>query len=242
MQRFQDFVKDLAGKNHYVLVAMNAGHRREWMNRITMVKRERGLLLNHGEACQLISAVTATQKLGGDMAEVGVAYGASAKLIAEFAGGRTLHLFDTFEGLPEVGHNDSAQFSAGQFNSSLTDVRKYLDGMPVRFYKGLFTETAGPVQDCVFSFVHLDADLYESTIAGLRFFYPRLVAGGILICHDFLTSAGVNEAFREFFADKPESAIELTGYQCMIVKVGENTEAGRDLDGDHSQHRGSAQG
>jgi hypothetical protein len=89
----------------------------------------------------------------------------------------------------------------------------------VRFHKGLFPVTTEPVKDKAFSFVHLDADLYESTMAGLNFFYPRMSPGAILICHDYLTSNGVNAAFRTFFADKPEPVIELTGYQCMVVKV-----------------------
>ncbi|MEP6962582.1 MAG: TylF/MycF/NovP-related O-methyltransferase [Acidobacteriota bacterium] len=193
------------------------------MDKVTAIKRERTLLLNHGEACQLISAVTSTEKLDGDMAELGVAYGASAKLISEYAPNRALHLFDTFEGLPAPTQVDSPKFAGGQFPSRLEDVQRYLDGRKVHFYKGLFPVTAKPVQDRMFSFVHLDADLYESTIAGLKFFYPRMCPGAILICHDYLTSEGVNAAFREFFADKPEPVIELTGYQCMFVKVGTST-------------------
>jgi hypothetical protein len=46
-----------------------------------------------------------------------------------------------------------------------------------------------------------------------------MLPGAILICHDYLTSTGVNAAFKEFFADKPEPVVELTGYQCMIVKI-----------------------
>jgi O-methyltransferase len=34
--------------------------------------------------------------------------------------------------------------------------------------------------------VHLDADLYESTLAGLTFRYTRMLPGAILICHDYL--------------------------------------------------------
>ena len=221
MKRIRELAKDFAGKKHYVLARYETMHRRKWMDRVTAIKRERTLLLNHGEACQLISAVTSTEKLGGDMAELGVAYGASAKLISEYAPNRMLHLFDTFEGLPAVTDDvDSPKFESGQFCSRLEDVQRYLDGRKVRFYKGLFPATTEPVKDKVFSFVHLDADLYESTMAGLKFFYPRMDRGAILICHDYLTSEGVNTAFREFFADKPEPVIELTGYQCMVVKVG----------------------
>ena len=217
--RIQDYVKDLASKSHYVLVRYDTLHRKEWMDKVSAVKQKRCLLLNHCEACQLISAVVATAKLGGDIAELGVAYGASANLISEYAAGRTLHLFDTFDGLPAPADIDSSKFQCGQFQSRLEEVQEYLNGRNVRFHKGLFPGTAEPVKDKVFSFVHLDADLYEGTITGLKFFYPRMLPGAILICHDYLTSTGVNAAFKEFFADKPEPVVELTGYQCMIVKI-----------------------
>jgi O-methyltransferase len=223
MKRIQDVAKDLAGKNHCVLVRYKTMHRRTWMDKVSAIKQERTLLLNHCEACQLISAVTVTEMLGGDMAELGVASGASAKLISDYAPSRTLHLFDTFDGLPDVTEADSPHFARGQYSSLVADVQEYLGGRNVRFYKGLFPATAEPVKDNLFSFVHLDADLYESTIAGLQFFYPRMCPGAILICHDYLTSEGVNAAFREFFAAKLEPVIELTGYQCLVVKVGAST-------------------
>jgi O-methyltransferase len=59
----------------------------------------------------------------------------------------------------------------------------------------------------------------EGTKAGLEWFYPRLNRGGILICHDYDTSAGVNRAFEEYFSDKPEPYFDLVGSQCMFVKM-----------------------
>ena len=227
MKRVQDVAKDLAGKNHYILVRYEAMHRRKWMDRVTAIKQERPFLLSHCEACQVVSAVTATEKLGGEMAELGVAYGASAKLISEFTFRRPLHLFDTFEGLPEVSEVDSPKFTKGQFQSRLEDVQEYLDGRNVQFHKGLFPATAEAVKDKMFSFVHLDADLYESTLEGLKFFYPRMCPGAILICHDYLTSEGVNAAMRDFFYDRPEPVVEVTGYQCMVMKLGAPVEYSR---------------
>jgi len=218
-KRFQDVVKLFFARRHYILARYDTKHRAGWMDHVTDILTERELLLSHGEACQLISAVQATAKVPGDMAEVGVAYGASARLIADYAPERSLHLFDTFAGLPTPGTGDSPKFAAGDFKSSLEEVRSYLGSRSVNFFPGLFPATARPVEDKVFSFVHVDVDLCESTLACLRFFYPRLSPGGILISHDYLTSDGVNAAFQEFFADKPEPVIELTGYQCMVVKL-----------------------
>jgi O-methyltransferase len=219
-QRFRDRVKLLFARRHYILVRYRDRHRADWMDRITAISTERTLLLNHCEACQLISALKASEKVTGEIAEVGVAYGASAKVLADYASARPLHLFDTFDGLPAPTAVDSPKFLLGQFQSNLESVRRYLGDRQIYFYEGLFPATAEPVKNKVFAFVHLDVDLYESTLACLRFFYPRLSPGGILICHDYLTSEGVNSAFRTFFADKPEPVIELTGYQCLVVKLG----------------------
>jgi len=192
------------------------------MDCITRVKKERPFLLRHVEACHLISAVTATANIHGDLAEVGVAFGASAKIIGTFAPERILHLFDTFEGLPEPTRRDHPKYQAGQYSCSLESVQQYLANENVEFHKGLFPGTAEAVKDHVFSFVHVDVDLYEGTLAALHFFYPRLSPGGVLISHDYLLAKGVKAAFTEFFADKPEPVIELTGDQCMIVKLGES--------------------
>ena len=60
------------------------------------------------EACQIMSAIDAVKKVPGDMAEPGVASGASAMMIASREPGRILHLFDAFEGLPKPTQPDSA--------------------------------------------------------------------------------------------------------------------------------------
>lgn len=70
-----------------------------------------------------------------------------------------------------------------------------------------------------YSFCHFDVDLYEGTLACLRYFYDRMLPGGIMLSHDYGLLAGVEAAFTEFFADKPERVIELPTTQCMVVKL-----------------------
>jgi hypothetical protein len=172
------------------------------------------------EAYQIRSAVLATAKLEGDIAEVGVFRGGTARVICEAKGDRQLHLFDTFEGLPEPGNVDAA-FYKGQYACSLEGVREYLSGFPkVHFYKGYFPATGQPVKDRSFSFVHLDVDLYESTSQALEFFYPRMDPGGIIVSHDYVAFPGVRNAFDEFFEYKPEPVVELIGNQCLVTKIG----------------------
>jgi hypothetical protein len=194
------------------------------MRIVRELKRRRDMVITPLEAIQLFSLVRATAKLGGCMAEVGVYQGGSARLIREADASRTLHLFDTFQGLPDTADMDTAvrwgRFRQGQYSCSLEDVRNYLaDCDKVCFHPGLFPATGEAIKDEKFSFVHSDVDLYSSTRAVLEFFYPRLLPGGIIISHDFATCRGPHEALEEFFKDLPEPLIELPGDQAMVTKL-----------------------
>jgi hypothetical protein len=164
-----------------------------------------------------------TQRVPGDIAELGVYRGGSAKLIATLKGQKQLYLFDTFEGMPAV-RADLDVHRAGDFaDTSLEAVQKYLAAFNgISFHKGIFPSSAGELSntDARFSFVHLDADIYASTRAGLEFFYPRTNKGGMILSHDYrsLGCPGVKQAFDEFFADKQEPVIELWKTQCLVVK------------------------
>jgi hypothetical protein len=164
------------------------------------------------------SLAAAQRNLAGDYAEVGVYKGATAKLICEAKQEKALHLFDTFEGLPQESTFDR-RFTRNMFPASLQSVRDRLSIYNnVHYYKGLFPETARPVEAREFGFVHLDVDLYQSTKDALEFFYPRLVAGGILLTHDYPSADGVCKAVSEFLRDKPETIIGLPLSQGMIIK------------------------
>jgi len=171
----------------------------------------------------LYQVVLRTQPLEGEIAEVGVYRGGSAKLIASLKGNKRLHLFDTFAGMPTV-RADVDKHQAGDFaDTSLGAVQRYLSPFAgLVFYQGLFPDSAQSLGATAtrFSLVHLDVDIYESTKAGLSFFYPRVVKGGLILSHDYrsLRCPGVKRAFDEFFADKPEPVIELWKTQCLVSK------------------------
>ncbi len=188
---------------------------------IRKVRRERRSLLTGFEAWNVFALARSLNNLPGEMAEVGVYAGASAKLICEARGDKPLHLFDTFEGLPSAADQDRGVYDGkpGMYACSLESVRCYLQSYPnVNFHKGLFPDTAGPIEDRKFAFVHFDVDLYESTLACLKFFYPRMTPGGIMLSHDYSLLAGVRQAFTEFLQDTPEKLVELPTTQCMVIK------------------------
>jgi O-methyltransferase len=178
-------------------------------------------LLTGNEAFFLFSLAQAQCSLGGAMAELGVFQGSSAKIICEAKKDCFLYLFDTFAGLPEPDAMEMQLLSRGQFLASLPKVQGLLEEYAnVRFHPGMFPQSASEMDGVRFSLVHLDADLYSSTLAGLEFFYPRMVPGGIIIAHDYSTLPGVARAFAEFLTDRPETVIELPSTQAMIVARG----------------------
>ena len=189
---------------------------------IRLVKKEINFAFYPFEAYTLYSIVKAQSMMDGEIA-VGVYQGGSSKIICEIKGDKKLHLFDTFEGLPEVTEKDTC-FGKKLWKKNLCNdtsmemVKNYLSKYKnVYFYQGEFPSTSAPVKDSKFSFVHLDVDLYKSTKDCLTFFYPRLIPGGIILTHDY-HSDGIKSAFTEFFSEKNVSVIELTSPQCMIIK------------------------
>ena len=212
----------------YAELAGLGGHKEgDVLSLIRRVRRERESLLSGNEAFMVHSLARAQSGLPGAMAEVGVYQGCSAKLISLASGGVRLHLFDTFEGLPEPGPDETGHLRAAQYRSGLPAVRDFLSCQAnVVFHAGHFPQTAVGLEEERFSFVHLDVDLKSSTRACLDFFYPRMVPGGIIMTHDYSFLDGVREAFAEFLAAVGGRAIELPTSQAMLVCLGQATMPG----------------
>ena len=146
----------------------------------------------------------------GSLAEAGVYRGETSRLIHALAPERTFYLFDTFEGFPQ----EDLERPDDRFRD--TGVQAVMaaigDTTNVVIRKGYFPETARGLEDEVFAFVMLDLDLHKPTLAGLEFFYPRLVRGGYLFAHDYNSPESnwaVSRAVNEFMEDKAESMVEI---------------------------------
>lgn len=105
--------------------------------------------------------------------------------------------FDSFEGLPEHWNRrySEGHFSTGGAIPSIDDPR-------VQFCKGWFSNTLPDyMNDEKFDrpvIVHLDADLYSSTLYVFSRLAPVLTAGTIIILDDFLYALDVFRAFTDF--------------------------------------------
>lgn len=177
----------------------------------------------------------------GDFVELGVASGglACAMALAMKKHGiqRTFHLFDSYAGLPYAGPEDDCQpgigaktamsdlplrerlVSCGMNLTSVDSVRRNLGSMgasdtPLVFYKGWFQDTLPVLPESAISkiaLLHLDADLYESTLISLEYMYPRVVTGGVVILDDF-ELGGCAKAVSKYFSGKVPELFSESDY------------------------------
>jgi len=156
------------------------------------------------------TAVFNTRHLNGELAELGVWKGGSTKLIY-LMGRKPMHAFDTFQGLPAKRSFDHLSLKEGDYAVDHEEVKEYLKPYKdIHTYKGVFPDTSAPIKDKMFSFVHLDADFYDGTLQGLKFFYPKMVKGGIIMLDDCPGTKGIDIAVDEFLAGLPENLIIRT--------------------------------
>ncbi|MGH7775149.1 MAG: TylF/MycF/NovP-related O-methyltransferase [Candidatus Binatia bacterium] len=174
----------------------------------------------------LVSLARYAVHLKGDFAECGVYKGGTALLLARVLKGRKkmLYLFDSFRGLPKVNREKDPWFQEGWFSQdSVASVKQvlsdFLNITDIR--EGWIPGTFAGLENRFYAFVHLDVDLYRSTLDCCEYFYPRLVSGGVLLFDEygFAAARGEKDAVDEFFAGKPESPIVLPTGQAIILKV-----------------------
>lgn len=132
------------------------------------------------------------QRIEGAVSECGVYRGEFAKEINRLFPDRTCYLFDTFEGFDERDYKYERNPSETRdvHHLSMTSVDIVMGKMPYKekvvVRKGYFPKTIENLED-KFVFVNLDMDLYQPTLEGLRYFYPRMSTGGVILVHDYFS-------------------------------------------------------
>jgi O-methyltransferase len=163
----------------------------------------------------------------GAFAELGVYKGETARIIHEMSPGSDLHLFDTFDGFREADlsaeESNDDKFNTSTFSDTRLElVKAYINGNDhVKFHPGHFPGSTSDLSEISYAFVHLDADLYQPTLAALNYFYARLSPGGVIIIHDYNHNwEGVRKAVDEFSKTIPETFVEIADWNgsTMVVK------------------------
>jgi len=128
--------------------------------------------------------------------------------------------FDTFEGLPEnFGLFEKGSMASALESLNITDSR-------VTFYKGLFQDTLIPFlndyENGRKKLVHLDADLFSSTIFSLSQLYRFLNNGDILLFDEFAVPKHEFMAFKIFtesFYVNYEVIAAANNYLFVAIKI-----------------------
>lgn len=156
------------------------------------------------------------------VAEGGVYRGSFAAVINQCFPNSKLYLFDTFSGFDErdVALERAKCYSEAEphafDNTSIELVMsKMVYADKVEIHQGFFPESACGIED-KFMFVNLDFDLYQPILEGLRFFYPKMVKGSVILIHDYYHTGlmGVKEAIKQYERE--------IGVKIVKIPIGDN--------------------
>jgi O-methyltransferase len=161
----------------------------------------------------------------GEVWECGVYKGGTAAMIAavleDNCPSKRLHLFDTFEGMPETDAEKDRHGKSDFSDTTLEAVTSYIrhDDLCV-IHKGLIPDTFSGLESAQIAFAHIDVDIYKSIMDCLQFIWPRLSFGGFVIFDDygFPSCPGARAAVDEFFLREACAPLCLSTGQALIFK------------------------
>lgn len=175
------------------------------------------MLLDRKRANNVYALFVDALRLEGDVAECGVYDGGTSvemvRLLEEAEIDKTVHLFDTFDGFPDVMTDEERQFSnqlfdwwnlsPGALRCPVEIVRGAMTGYTkYAIHQGTFAETF-PQFNTPLCFIYADADLYQSTVEIVRLADRVLVKDGIVVFDDYGDGRfpGVTQAVSECLDD-----------------------------------------
>jgi O-methyltransferase len=174
------------------------------------------------QAYFIVQALFKCKDVRGDICEFGVAQGATSALIANEiqSSDKTLHLFDSFEGLPKPTEKDQLQDDI----LSLGSMSQYAGSMsyPETIVQNRLRSISFPSERCIIHkgfidqllhedkylpkevcFAYVDFDFYEPIKATLDFLHRITSPGAIIIVDDYdFFSKGAKMAVDEFLKEK----------------------------------------
>lgn len=180
---------------------------------------------------------TVHSAVAGDIAEFGTQTGRTAKVLATamqlYRADKSLHLFDSFEGMPEAHdpadldneHVKLGVWGKGQLKGASPEqlrawCGKRIQPDSIKIYKGWFSDTLPKIPAGQrFAMIHVDSDLYSSAYEVLEFmFKTKALTEGALVyfddwdCNRASNSHGERKAWREITDLYKVSFDDMGGY------------------------------
>lgn len=194
----------------------------------------------------LVDLVIQTAAIPGDIVECGSYKGGSGLLMGlllkELGIKKKVHLFDSFEGLPEPDKDHDKGYKRGQFKSNYDKLQAKVAELELEdfivFHKGWFNETVPTYMesygDQPISIFHIDCDLYNSTMQCFPQLYPLVATKGAVVLDDFNDGGrGEKLAVVQTLMEQGKSETIIVGpaSQSYFIK-GKKAENGDILDGE----------
>jgi O-methyltransferase len=169
----------------------------------------------------------------GDIVEFGCYVGTTSVYLAEAirSSVRTLHLYDSFEGLPPKEAQDASpaglQFVEGELHATKKQLLHNLKqaGVPMpRIVKGWFSDVTPDDVPEMIAFAFLDGDYYQSILDPLKLIWPRLVPGAVVVIDDYQNEAlpGAAKAVDEWVRSHPVAHLTVEA-SLAILKLPSHT-------------------
>lgn len=169
--------------------------------------------------------------LNGDFVDCGVNTGIFARAVADYTdfakAGKTYYLLDTFAGL-DPRYSSAAEMSREmnhkykeQKGSLYERVQETFKDLPVKIIRGAVPDTLPEVDTTRIAYLSLDMNCVQPETEALRYFWDRIVPGGIIILDDY----GYSNAYMDqkhahdaFARSKGVEILTLPTCQGMIIK------------------------
>jgi O-methyltransferase len=172
-------------------------------------------------------------KTEGDIVECGVWRGGMIAAVAELSGkNRSVHLFDSFEGLPPAQEIDGkealnwqANTTSPQYHENCTAdelfaiaAMKKANHHNYQLYKGWFQKTLPNYTGDKIAILRLDGDWYDSIKECFLNLFPLVTEGGAVIIDDYYTWDGCARAVHDYLSEiKSPSRIHQWNHQVAYI-------------------------
>lgn len=170
------------------------------------------------------------RRVEGAVVEFGCYVGTSSlflrRLLDAHRSDKELHVYDSFEGLPEKGPEDQSllgeAFVQGELHASMREFERYFTMAGLQqptIHKGWFDQLRPQDIPPTIAFALLDGDFYQSIKVSLQLVWPQLAPHAVLVVDDYDNDKlpGVARAVDEFFGG--QSPLHIEKSLAIIRKV-----------------------
>ena len=181
----------------------------------------------HFRVHQILWATQNCFKLDGDFVECGTGRGmmmsaALHSLENWNESNKNLYLCDTFEPFgidPETGRNDKRFGVRDTYAKSLNDVEaNFSEWKRINFVVGFVPDSLESVVIEKVAFLHIDLNSAAAEVGALRYFWPKVVKGGIIVLDDYAQVLVQNRAMIAIGNELGFSILTTGTGQGIIVK------------------------